>query len=94
VGPLCRVGNGGDFRRLTCPAQGRHHYVPADDDDEGDRVLLADDHAMIRGGPRLILEDQSDIDVVAEAAGGTGAVRLARQRRTTVPAAFHGRVTR
>jgi DNA-binding NarL/FixJ family response regulator len=48
------------------------------------RVLLADDQAMIRSGLRFILEDQPGIDVIAEAADGTEAIRLARQLRPDV----------
>lgn len=31
------------------------------------RVLVADDQALVRGGFRMILEAQKDIDVIAEA---------------------------
>jgi DNA-binding NarL/FixJ family response regulator len=47
-------------------------------------VLLADDQAMVRGGLRLILEDQPDISVVAEAADGVETVMLARELRPDV----------
>lgn len=41
------------------------------------RVLLADDHAVVRSGLRSVLEDEPDIEVVAEAADGHEAVQKA-----------------
>ena len=43
------------------------------------RVLIADDQALVRGGFRLILEAQKDIEVVGEAADGREALALARE---------------
>ncbi|MGI5232060.1 response regulator [Actinoallomurus sp. CA-142502] len=48
------------------------------------RVLIADDQAMVRNGLRLILQDQPDITVVAEAADGAEAIALARRLRPDV----------
>jgi DNA-binding NarL/FixJ family response regulator len=42
------------------------------------RILLADDHALVRRGVRLILDNEPDLSVVAEAADGAEAVELAR----------------
>ena len=39
------------------------------------RILLADDHTVVRDGLRLILQTQLDLEVVGEAASGTEAVR-------------------
>ena len=43
------------------------------------RVLLADDHAVVRRGLRLVLESEPDLRVVAEAGDGAEAVQLALQ---------------
>ncbi|WP_249666186.1 response regulator [Nocardioides faecalis] len=42
------------------------------------RILLADDHALVRNGVRLILEQQPDMQVVAEAADGAEVLALLR----------------
>ena len=40
------------------------------------RVLLADDHALVRQGFQRILDDEPDIEVVGEAGGGAEAIEL------------------
>jgi len=45
------------------------------------RVLIADDHGIVRSGLRLLLERQPDIEVVAEAADGAEARELAIRER-------------
>ena len=47
-------------------------------------VLIVDDQAMVRGGLRLILEAEDDINVIAEAENGEEGVRLARRERPDV----------
>ncbi len=41
------------------------------------RILIADDHAIVREGVRLILERQADMEVVGEATNGLEAVEMA-----------------
>ena len=41
------------------------------------RVLLAEDHATVREGLRLLLDGQSDMEVVGEACDGMEAIELA-----------------
>ena len=48
------------------------------------RVVLADDQAVVRGGLRLILEAQGDIDVTGEAADGREALELVGTLRPDV----------
>ena len=48
------------------------------------RILLADDHNIIRDGMRLLLERQPDFSVVGEAADGREAVELAEEHGADV----------
>ena len=41
------------------------------------RILLADDHALVRGGLRMVLEAQPDLEAVVEAGDGVEAIYLA-----------------
>lgn len=41
------------------------------------KLLLADDHLMVRKGLRLFLQTQEDIDIIGEAVNGVEAVKLA-----------------
>ncbi len=45
------------------------------------RLLIADDHGVVRSGLRLLLDKQHDMEVVAEAADGAEAVELALRER-------------
>jgi DNA-binding NarL/FixJ family response regulator len=48
------------------------------------RLLIADDHGIVRGGVRLMLERQADMQVVAEASDGAEAVELALRERPDI----------
>jgi DNA-binding NarL/FixJ family response regulator len=48
------------------------------------RLLVADDHGIMRSGLRLLLDRQSDMQVIAEAADGIEAVQLALRERPDI----------
>jgi DNA-binding NarL/FixJ family response regulator len=48
------------------------------------RVLVADDHALVRAGIRALLEALDDVEVVAEAGDGRHALAMARAHRPDV----------
>jgi DNA-binding NarL/FixJ family response regulator len=48
-------------------------------EDKRIRLLLADDHAVVRAGTRELLERQPDLNIVGEASDGEEAVRLAQE---------------
>ena len=48
------------------------------------RILIADDHGIVRGGLRLLLDRQPDMQVVAEAGDGVEAVQIALRERPDI----------
>lgn len=48
------------------------------------RVVVADDHYLVRRGVRALLDNAEDIEVVAEAENGAEVIELARQHRPDV----------
>ena len=52
--------------------------------DRSIRIVLADDHGVVRAGLRALLDSQSDMIVVGEAADGPQAVALSRTEHPTV----------
>lgn len=48
------------------------------------RILIADDHALVRDGTRRILEAEQDMEVVAEAINGEEAVQLAMELKPDI----------
>jgi two-component system invasion response regulator UvrY len=67
---------------MSCAVQS-----PNRNGDRGDRmikVLLADDHSIMRAGLRRIIEESEDIEVIAEADDGKAAIHLAREKNPDV----------
>jgi len=48
------------------------------------RILIADDHALVRAGIRALLEKQPNMEVVAEASNGREAIEFVRQLQPDV----------
>jgi len=48
------------------------------------RVLLADDHKLVRAGIRSLLENLPEVEVVAEASDGREAIRLVEQNEPQI----------
>ncbi|MCB8943067.1 MAG: response regulator transcription factor [Ardenticatenaceae bacterium] len=48
------------------------------------RLLLVDDHGVVRSGLRMLLESEQDMEIVGEATGGLEAIKLVQQYRPHV----------
>ncbi len=48
------------------------------------KILIADDHAVVREGTRQIMEQESDLEVIAEAVDGEEAIKLAGSFRPDI----------
>src|SRR6202171_4994246 len=48
------------------------------------RILIADDHAILRSGLKMVINAQPDMEVVSEAADGDPAIQAARDARPDV----------
>ena len=79
---------GGRRARHPLRARRRHHRdAPDRAAREGRlviRVLIADDHGIVRSGLRMLIDRQSDMEVVAEAEDGVAALESTQQHRPTV----------
>ncbi|HEX3270121.1 MAG TPA: response regulator transcription factor, partial [Ktedonobacterales bacterium] len=70
---MARKTHGGDENADAQPGSGDTNIETG----EPIRVMLADDHVLVREGTRRLLEAEPDIEVVAEAGDGISAVEQA-----------------
>ena len=48
------------------------------------KVMIADDHAILRAGLRMLVNAQADMEVVSEASDGEKAIQAARETKPDV----------
>jgi len=69
---------------VALPMSDRDTPDPAADDDETTRVVIADDHAVVRAGLRMVLDAVDGIEVVAEVGDAEAAARAVLGHRPHV----------
>jgi DNA-binding NarL/FixJ family response regulator len=75
---------GGRLAARQRPRPGHHHRRHGPGSVTVIRILLADDHPVVRDGLRGMLASEADFEVVGEAASGAEAVRLTERERPDV----------
>ena len=48
------------------------------------KLLLVDDHAVVRSGLRMLLENEPDVEIIGEAESATGALQTAKQLKPDI----------
>lgn len=78
--------NGNGISRLSGISADIKQSIASGDQEQNRviRVLLADDHALVREGTRRLLETESDVLVIAEAASGEEAIDAAQRMRPDI----------
>ena len=69
---------------IPYPRPEQRHMVSARHGSEVIRLIVVDDHPAIRAGLSTLLDDQSDLEVIAQAASGEDALRLISELRPDV----------
>ena len=71
-------------RRVTVAAGGAHLSPCARLDTKMIRILIADDHAIVRAGLQTLLSGLPDMEIAGEAGSGEEAIRMVRQGKCDV----------
>src|ERR687892_125246 len=66
------------------PAPTRDEGVPAQAPGSAIKIVLADDHAVVRSALRMLLDAEPGLEVVAEAGDVEGAIRYVRGHRPEI----------
>ncbi len=83
-------GGGGSFfsrgANLNLPSQISSIFVSIHTDILGQntRIILADDHSLVRDGIKALLESESDLEVIGEASDGREAIALVHEKNPEV----------
>ena len=83
IAPKARLSalrrNGSSHAELSADSTIRHGRAPLNHSEERIRILIVDDHPVMRGGLRAVVEQEADLQVVGEAGDGAEAIEQFRR---------------